>query len=67
MTRNEWLLEAATNFVREKDEVSINDLAKEFNLTFSGAAKLMEQLEDAGVIGAQTAGGKRQVLPFEEA
>ena len=65
MTRDEWLIGAATNFARERGEITINALAKEFQLTFAQAARLMDDLEDAGVIGAQVTGGKRQVLPAE--
>lgn len=64
LTRKEYLVKAATEYVREKGRCVLADLQKKFTLGYAEAARLIEDLEDAGVVGDPVEGGGRQVLPF---
>lgn len=64
LTRKEYLVKAATEYVREKGRCVLADLQKKFTLGYAEAARLIEDLEDAGVVGDPVEGGGRAVLPF---
>lgn len=63
---SDWLIKEATVFVRQQNTVSVDMLRKKFNLGFAESAKLVEALEDAGVIGGYNGSGPREVLPHAE-
>lgn len=63
ISRAEWLIGAATKHVRERGFASVSDLSKRFTIGYADAARLMDDLEEAGVIGGQTPNGRREVLP----
>ena len=67
MTRDEWLLKSATAYVRETGKVTVSMLQKKFTLGFAEASRLVDRLEEAGVIGGYNGSGPREVLPYEEA
>lgn len=60
------LLQAATKFCRERNEISSNDLMKKFSLSFAAAARLLDALEEAEVLGGYSDSGKRIVLAESE-
>ena len=67
VTREEWLLKSATDYVRETGKVTVASLQKKFTLSYSEAGRLVDRLEEAGVIGGYNGSGPREVLPYEEA
>ncbi len=57
------LLERATDLVRQSDTASISYLQRKLGIGYPRAARLMDQLEAAGVVGPDEGGGKaRSVL-----
>lgn len=66
LTRMEWLVKSATDYVRQTGKCFLPDLQRKFTLGYSEAARLIEALEDAGVVGDPAPGGGRTVLPFDE-
>ena len=64
-TSAELLLNAATAYVRVTGKCVLGDLQKKFTLGYAEAARLIEALEDAGVVGNPVEGGGRQVLPCD--
>ncbi len=58
------LLSKAAELARESDTVSISFLQRKLGIGYPRAARLMDQLEAAGVVGPDEGGGKpRAVLP----
>lgn len=67
MTQQEYLLKEATKYVREVGHANASMLAKKFGISFAAAARLIDDLEDAGVIGDYDGStGGRTVIPFDE-
>lgn len=67
--RDEYFEEAG-KFVIEKEKASIGMLQRMFKIGFNRAARIMEQLQEAGVVGAEEGTKPRKVLmslsEFEE-
>lgn len=59
--RDEYFVEAA-KFIVEKDKASIGMLQRVFKIGFNRASRLMEQLYEAGVVGADEGTKPRKVL-----
>ena len=64
LTHREWLIRAATKYVRETGKCVLADLRKKFTLGYADAARLVDDLADANVVGDPVEGGGRAVLPF---
>lgn len=58
----EATLENAAAFVRSAGAASVADLQREFGIGYTAAAKLMDQLHAAGVVGPYNGGKPREVL-----
>ena len=56
------LFEEAGRFVIEKEKASIGMLQRVFKIGFNRAARIMDQLADAGVVGPETGTKPRQIL-----
>ena len=52
----------AGRFVIEKDKASIGMLQRVFKIGFNRAARIVDQLEDAGVVGAEEGTKPRKIL-----
>ncbi|MBI4786455.1 MAG: DNA translocase FtsK 4TM domain-containing protein [Chloroflexi bacterium] len=60
------LVEKATQLVRQADTASISFLQRKLGIGYPRAARLMDQLEELGVVSADEGGGKaRAVIPPE--
>lgn len=59
--RDELFVEAA-RFIIEKDKASIGLLQRMFRIGFNRAARIMDQLSDAGVVGPEEGTKPRQIL-----
>ncbi len=60
------LLEAATELIRKSNTASISMLQRKLGIGYPRAARLMDQLEERGVVGPDEGGGKpRAILPPE--
>lgn len=66
MTQQEYLLREATKHVREVGHATASMLAKKFGIGFAAAARLIDDLEETGVIGEYDGSGQRKALPYEE-
>jgi len=66
LTHMEWMIKDATRYVRETGSCKLNDLMRKYTIGHSEAARLIEALEDAGVVGEPAPGGGRVVLHYEE-
>jgi S-DNA-T family DNA segregation ATPase FtsK/SpoIIIE len=63
MTGHDALLEQALEFMRGKTQISTSLLQRQLRIGFPRAARLMEQLEEMGVVGPdEGAGRSRRVL-----
>lgn len=62
----EDIITAATLLVRTENKASIRLLQSHLKLKASKAARVMDELEKRGVVGPFSAGGKREVLPFDQ-
>ena len=56
------LFEQAARFIIEKDKASIGMLQRWFKIGFNRAARIMDQLSDAGVVGPEEGTKPRKVL-----
>lgn len=64
--RDEYFIEAA-KFIIEKDKASIGMLQRVYRIGFNRAARMMDQLSDAGIVGPDEGTKPRQVLmDFEQ-
>ncbi len=63
--RDEYFVEAA-KFIIEKDKASIGMLQRIFKIGFNRAARIMDQLCEAGVVGEEEGTKPRKVLMSEE-
>ena len=64
------LFEQCGRFIIDKDKATIGNLQRAFRIGFNRAARIMDQLCDAGVVGPEEGTKPRQVLmtpdEFEE-
>ena len=58
--------EAAARFVIEKDKASIGMIQRMFNVGFNRAARIVDQLADAGIVGPEEGTKPRKVLMSSE-
>ena len=56
------LIEQAREFVVSDGNVSISSVQRKFRIGYNRAAKLVEELEKAGVVSAMASNGSREVL-----
>ena len=56
------LYDDAVRFVTERQMASISSVQRQFRVGYNRAARLIETMEESGVIGPPESGGKRQVL-----
>lgn len=63
--RDELFVEAGM-FIIEKDKASIGLLQRMFRIGFNRAARIMDQLSDAGVVGPEEGTKARQILMSKE-
>ena len=63
--RDEYF-EAAARFVIEKDKASIGMLQRMFKIGFNRAARIVDQLSDAGIVGPEEGTKPRKVLMSSE-
>ncbi len=63
--RDQYFIEAA-KFIIEKDKASIGMLQRVFKIGFNRAARIMDQLCDAGVVGEEEGTKPRKVLMSQE-
>ena len=59
--RDEYFVEAA-RFIIEKDKASIGLLQRAFKIGFNRAARIMDQLYEAGIVGEEEGTKPRKVL-----
>ena len=60
------LFAEAGKFIIEKDKASIGMLQRVFKIGFNRAARIMDQLSDAGVVGPEEGTKPRKILMSEE-
>ena len=58
--------EKVARFIIEKDKASIGMLQRAFKIGFNRAARIMDQLADAGVVGEEEGTKPRKILMSEE-
>ena len=63
--RDEYFVQAG-KFIIDKDKASIGMLQRMFKIGFNRAARIMDQLFEAGVVGPEEGTKPRQVLMNEE-
>lgn len=63
--RDEYFVEAG-RFIIEKDKASIGMLQRVYKIGFNRAARIMDQLHEAGVVGPEEGTKPRKVLMSEE-
>lgn len=64
---DEGLIERAISLVRLSGRASASMLQRRLRIGYPRAARLLDQLEETGVVGPSQGGGReREVLPFEE-
>jgi S-DNA-T family DNA segregation ATPase FtsK/SpoIIIE len=63
--RDEYFAEAG-RFIIEKDKASIGMLQREYKIGFNRAARIMDQLADAGVVGPEEGTKPRRILMTAE-
>jgi len=63
--RDEYFVDAG-RFITDKQKASISSLQRVFKIGFNRAARIIEQLEDAGVVGADEGTKPRNVLMTKE-
>jgi S-DNA-T family DNA segregation ATPase FtsK/SpoIIIE len=63
--RDEYFAEAG-KFIIEKDKASIGMLQRVYKIGFNRAARIMDQLAEAGVVGAEEGTKPRKILMSEE-
>ena len=56
------LFEAAGRYIIEKDRASIGNLQRNFKIGFNRAARIMDQLASAGVVGDEAGTKRREIL-----
>lgn len=61
----EDLISAATLLVRQENKASVALLQRRLKIGYSSASRLMQELEDAGVVGPYRGSEPREVLPCD--
>lgn len=56
------LFDRAVQFVAEKQRVSISDIQREFRIGYNRAARIVEEMEESGIISEPFSDGRREVL-----
>lgn len=59
------LIDEAAQIVRMENKATVSLLQRRLNLGYSQAARLMDELEERGVVGPLNGAGPREVLPFD--
>ena len=59
--RDEYFIEAA-KFIIDKDKATIGILQRRFKIGFNRAARIMDQLEEAGIVGPEAGTKAREIL-----
>ena len=59
---NDELFEACGRFIIESQKASIGNLQRKFRIGFNRAARIMDQLEEAGVVGPEVGKKPREVI-----
>lgn len=62
ISERDELFEAAGRYIIEKDKSSIGNLQRNFKIGFNRAARIMDQLASAGVVGGEAGTKKREIL-----
>jgi S-DNA-T family DNA segregation ATPase FtsK/SpoIIIE len=63
---DEGLIEHAISIVRQSGRASASLLQRRLRIGYPRAARLLDQLEEAGIVGPSQGGGKeREVMPSE--
>lgn len=63
---DEDLLGKATTLVRSAGRASASMLQRRLRIGYPRAARLLDQLEDAGIVGPSTGGGRdREIMPYD--
>ena len=69
MNNDEWepdpLFDQAISFVIDKQNASISGVQRQFRIGYNRAARIIEQMEEVGVVSEQGHDGNRAVL-FED-
>ena len=60
--KEEQLYQCALDLIRRTGEFSTKALQKECAIGFSASLRIVDRLEEEGIIGPVTAGGKREIL-----
>jgi S-DNA-T family DNA segregation ATPase FtsK/SpoIIIE len=64
---DEGLIEQAISIVRNTQRASASLLQRRLRIGYPRAARLLDQLEEMGIVGPGQGGGReRDVMPFEE-
>ncbi len=64
---DDGLIEQAVTMVRSTQRASASLLQRRLRIGYPRAARLLDQLEDMGIVGPSQGGGReREVLPFDE-
>jgi ribosomal protein S25 len=63
---SEALIAQAAEVVRMENKATVGLLQRRLNIGYSAAARLMQDLEQRGVVGAYNGGESREVLPTDE-
>ena len=56
------LYDQCVSFVLETRKVSVSSLQRKFSLGYNRAARIVDQMEEQGLVSAQGANGKREIL-----
>jgi S-DNA-T family DNA segregation ATPase FtsK/SpoIIIE len=56
------LYDQCVSFVLETRKVSVSSLQRKFSLGYNRAARIVDQMEENGIVGAMGANGKRDIL-----
>ena len=62
VSERDELFEAAGRYIIEKDRASIGNLQRNFKIGFNRAARIMDQLASAGVVGDEAGTKRREIL-----
>lgn len=66
-SEDDGLIDEAISIVRQSGRASASLLQRRLRIGYPRAARLLDQLEETGVVGPSQGGGKeREVMPFEE-
>ena len=62
---DEDMITAATLLVRQENKASVSLLQRRLKIGYSKAARLMDMLEEKGIVGPYNGSGPREVLPAD--